>query len=1329
MNFNSFATFCVYGVILCVLLTEMLSSPFYTDQDLSRSREQAVAAAREGNFEAALDRFEGLLSIAPDNQSVLYDYLVVLHWAGQDKKALSLLGKVEPTSALPSYAIRELIDAAITIERFDVANELYNAGIKGGEDLPGQAVFFAQRLIAAQELDRAVDVLATALVWHPGHPSLLVEIGRAYHFQHSPDAYPILDKLLSLDTPTTSVIELWMDNLITQARGGELEEAIYRFESADSRYPYLKPFYGDYAVLLSWAGRVNDVADLSTRISLDSQDTYILKAIAKSLRDMGNNAEAVRLYRMIVGRDSLDIDAQLGLSLALIDEGDTEEALDILLPVTHNNPQHQDALKALAITYENSDMPHQAGEIYRRLYTLVDDTSLLNDWVHNAVVASNLHGLKSVDNQFQDMLSNPVKNQRVLNEYILLLMQEDKTAEARRWEQYLDINQSPDYVVEALAKEARTRGDVGTAERLYKTGIHRFPENLQMRIGLGLTYVDAKQKALSYSLLSRLNEQKPSNQQILEALHYFYLTFDDAARGADVLAQLASIAESNKKYLRRWAEHMVSLAGSDDRGQVIEQFEKMMQRYPDNSDLRYDYLSLLSQDNQHLRLLEKAEFLDFSVVPAYVLEMLGYAARQVSNPELAKEYYQLGVTRFPGNPTFPVALALTLIDQGRYEEALVIMVDVRRQFGEGKDLLFAFAYAYEQLGNNIEAMKYYDKILSDWPNNEVAYRQWVVAINNSGAPHLAIEKAMVKPRLFVRNHWKRFFADRAAVAIRWGQLPSQNPAESNKLTDEAIVLADQFIAFLDDSSPLEKQAILKARMDRIIAYRDRGMSDRVIDEYTALNESTEQLPNFVLNAVADAYLHRERPEEAKALLIAALDAEPNHHGSLISLFYANLESEDYSAAQKTILTAVDQQSIWRTRDNRTYHENGKRFGSERTSTLGVAYANDLAGAQEKLEVFLTEAPNNTDMRSDLGALYRWRGWPEASLLEYQLIEPIEPDLLSMELGIGYTLFDLKEYKQVHERLGTLTTKYVKDKGVQNLSKDWELYNSPEFMSHASWGRSTGSTFGSRDFTVESHLFSSPIDYHYRGYFHHYRATATLEEGDGRFDRVGAGIDVRRRKYDANLELTASTIGNSDPGLTLAATWRFDDFWSVSGDVQTYSNNTPVRAYYNGVDAASTDVSVLYRLNESEHYRANAGLMSFSDGNLRNALGFSHYHTVFQNEHHHFSLTESVGFSSNTKLDGPYFSPSVDGLVGVSAEYKGILDRHYDRYFQHRLRTGIGSYYQETVGTGLAMNVEYEHRWNRSKAFSWYYGASLARRPYDGNVEDNTGLFAGVNWKL
>ena len=89
----------------------------------------------------------------------------------------------------------------------------------------------------------------------------------------------------------------------------------------------------------------------------------------------------------------------------------------------------------------------------------------------------------------------------------------------------------------------------------------------------------------------------------------------------------------------------------------------------------------------------------------------------------------------------------------------------------------------------------------------------------------------------------------------------------------------------------------------------------------------------------------------------------------------------------------------------------------------------------------------------------------------------------------------------------------------------------------------------------------------------------------------------------------------------------------------------------------------------------------------------------------------------------------DYSLALAMEYEGILHRHYDQNFSHRLLGEFGQYFQRGFGTSEMSAVEYDQRIRFNKRGSIFYGVRYQRHSYDGNEEESLNFRVGMDWRF
>ena len=107
---------------------------------------------------------------------------------------------------------------------------------------------------------------------------------------------------------------------------------------------------------------------------------------------------------------------------------------------------------------------------------------------------------------------------------------------------------------------------------------------------------------------------------------------------------------------------------------------------------------------------------------------------------------------------------------------------------------------------------------------------------------------------------------------------------------------------------------------------------QVVTEYEQLRDEKIDLPGYVREAAAAAYLYVRQPETAEALYRALLAAEPRNHRTRLSLFYALIDQDRLPEAYAVIDALQADTAIWT-----TFAGSPKRFDNpEKLGTAALA---------------------------------------------------------------------------------------------------------------------------------------------------------------------------------------------------------------------------------------------------------------------------------------------------------------------------------------------------------------------------------------------------------
>lgn len=762
----------------------------------------------------------------------------------------------------------------------------------------------------------------------------------------------------------------------------------------------------------------------------------------------------------------------------------------------------------------------------------------------------------------------------------------------------------------------------------------------------------------------------------------------------------------------------VEAARRGDHAAALPVLDELHRNNPADPALLYDYLVVLAWAGEDARALALLEQVDPQQIPLYVLEAAAKSLRQQKLFDKAESLYRLGIGRFGTALSLREGLLYTLVDAGKHEEAANLAKSLGQIYPGHAGIQYAIAYAAEGRGDYVTALQCYQRILGWQPGARQAQRLEILALAAIGEPFMADDLASQHPGLLNAAERHRLRADQAALVARWGRYGSELPGQRFAETDRALNLLNANEQAARADLPGGEAFVQRARIDRLVALRDRVEMARVVEEYRLLQAEGVELPPYALQAVADAFLYLEEPVRAADLYRRALEHQPDNFEAAQGLFYAYIEQEDFERALELGEALRAQQAA-----------GPKRLEAELLAALGQIFAGDLAEGESRLIPLYRRAPANLDILGETGGVYGARGWPRRAEETYRMGLALDPAYLPLRIGYAENRLDLQEFEQAGGLIGNLGDEYPEHKAVQRLQRLWQAHNMRELQVSVAAGWSSGSTFGSHDLSLAATLFSAPVHARYRGFAATYLDQASFPEGHKTLQRFGAGIEYRHRHVQGTAEMTWNVSGGQKMGGRLAAVWMPDDIWSFPAEIELFSRDTPLRALKHGIRADSASLGAHYRRDELRRYWLHAGFMDFSDGNFRYSLLGGVEQGLIVRPHYRLDGLLEFYTSANSEHDVPYFNPRRDADITLTLANDWLLYRDYRFSFHNRLAVSVGGYWQQDFGIDPTAALRYEHVWEYSPRFFLLYGVSLARHSYDGDGENQLGCHLELNWRF
>ncbi len=791
----------------------------------------------------------------------------------------------------------------------------------------------------------------------------------------------------------------------------------------------------------------------------------------------------------------------------------------------------------------------------------------------------------------------------------------------------------------------------------------------------------------------------------------------------------------------------VLLARRGETAAALTVLERLRREHPEDIGVAHDLVVVTAWAGHTSEAIRLFAALPPVPPPDYVIMTVALAHRHLKQPAEALALYRRGLRQSPDDPLFAAGEVRSLADTGEIAPAIAIANNDLRARGERTSVLLAAAYAALAWKKPVEALRYIDRALKLDPLNREAVHDRILAISAMGAPQVALRQADEHPGVVTAAEIRRIDGDAAAALVRWGVLESPSEELRFAATDRAIVALDDNIARWSREGDVAQSDVLRARLDRMIALRDRVRMADVLSEYDDLRRRNIAVPSYVLVAVGDAYLYFRQPETARALYLQSLAIESRHPESRDAVFYSNTRAalfyayvalDDFGAAYRIIDAAAADQAIWRyLKGLSTPLENPERATADLVAANARVYADELAEAHRRMTAMVQAAPNNTHYISALANIYSARGWPRLAAEEYEISRALRPRGVTTEVGQARNNLQLRDYRAIETQLAGLKRRFPENLEVRRLDRLWQVHNMAEFSLNVEQAlRSATNIQGGTGIAIDAQLYSAPIQYNWRIFGAEYVAHEQLTEGEGAITlrRSAVGAEYRGRDLIASLEGTISAYGpkvgdtlRSDidqgrGGVRAIATWSMDDYWEIGGGAEIFARDTPLRALRHGVTANAASFDVAYRESESRKVLLNVSAMDFSDGNMR--TGFSGRYVERLTTRPRIAIDGIFGLAgsrNSADTNRPYYNPRQDALATFGVSIDQSIYRRYEFIYDHHLIVTPGVYWEHGFGAGGAGSIRYEHRVRNNDVLEAALGVNVSRQPYDGKYENTIAL--------
>lgn len=1182
--------------------------------------------------------------------------------------------------------------------------------------------------------------LVAGMLWPAAQLSAQSGAGTPEAMSRSADIGPPAMSFAPPEEPPGSAPEIkeLRDKAALLVRENRLEEAVEVLHSLHDRYPSDRPALFDYVTALAWAGRYREAADLSRSFDAPGVPEYALAAAAQSHRHSGRLDTAEALYRRGMAEYPRSSDFAAGLALTLAQGGRYDEARSVAENQETSASLGSNALAELLGYIDARRAEAAAAEaVPASAAPPADDPA---DRRRNQAVALARKGdYKRSLAAFEELHRERPGDQGILADYITVAAWAGSGRLAADLTGKLNKAEAPEYALSSGAAALRKAGRLREAKNLYEYSAKRFPENLDLKIGLALTLGDAGSPAKGLSILKGLGRgaSKDDSRRLAEARTYLNRQLPPP--------EPYKLPVRPETAYRSRQDQAVALAREGRVAEGLEIIEALRREHPADQHLLFDQVTLLqwARDNERVLVLEPE--LNPALIPPYAAAAVyrAYGARR--DFAEADAFLEKILKAQRRNPEMLVTGARLIAEHGNPYLASGWLEEAERADVPG-------------LGTQIEAVKKdigYDRVKSFQdldranrylaldPGHPEALEVKTRVLSETDAPVLAREIVNGGAELSAgRIHGVKLAA--AMKEGRWGEQTSLTRAlmkRSDRL-EESLASLERLRARPDCRAA--SGCVTGAVMAQVKPLAALNRSEEAAQAYEAARAGGAFLPNATLLSAGEAYISLREPLKAAEVYQLVIDRHKARKTAVSrddlyeaekGLFWARLESEDLRAARAQAENNYVQRTI-SPPEGMTASDFPDWMKTDAQATLGLAeiFTGDSAKGEDIFGRILQKAPANTAALSGMAAAKSARGLSRSAWENAAAALLHEPDNLGLAVQLANVLMDLRLWREAHELIKALEPWAERSEAVKLLLRRWETHNKFEARAYvgASYtsNKNSPSSTSPEDPNIELRLYSRPFEYNWRAYVGSAWDNGKYAEGEGEREIYLGGVEYRGRDLEMRLEMRDERIKGSRMGAEIAGVWQPDDHWRLPFSAQRTSRETPLRARNSGIHADSFSLGVGYYWNESRSVNFNAAHMDFSDGNRRWSFSGNLNQRLWTS--YSRSLTGRLIFykSGNSGNDNrPYYNPKEDFEAGAGLTYANLIWRNYGKSLRHSLEADGGNYHQKYHGSALVWNMGYNQFLDWTDCFAAAYGVSYGRRVYDGDPEKVVNGYLNLVWKF
>ena len=702
-------------------------------------------------------------------------------------------------------------------------------------------------------------------------------------------------------------------------------------------------------------------------------------------------------------------------------------------------------------------------------------------------------------------------------------------------------------------------------------------------------------------------------------------------------------------------------------------------------------------------------------LPARAYAAIASAERNRKQWASSVKYWDLALKTAPDNADYLEAKSMTEADAGQFQSATQTAERLRRH-GSPVQYPLALAYISNREQKPYDALLYVTQAQQLAPDDQRIKKTLTTlySANRISLPALQNAEQLKLPPAVLREKE----LDYAAGLVRDALVHADNEKARFQTADKALSYYQQRMDAWQNL-PDARDALLRARIDRLGALLARDKNAVLIDEYKALIRQGHTLPEYAKPWVASAFLTLQQPASARAMYPPTLP-DPVADNQLETLFYSMLENSDYAGAKQLLMRQSAhtpwKKNVW---GLPVQAPNDAWLSLEALNIDYLTATGDDPAAEQLSRRLTRSAPGNQDLAIRYATVLSARGLDRHAEKVLKRAESLSPDNISLETAQAYNAGSLREWSQMESLTDDLLSRAPYSPSVRQLGQYRQLHHLWELQTEADKGLySDNPVSGSHDLTISTRLYTPPIATHYRVFAGYQSEQSRFDEGKGNAQTPLLGVEWRGRDNHLEGELNHQT-GKvpSRTGFRLYGWHDFDDHWRLSARAARFDTDAPLRARRNNVTANSAGVALRWYQNERREYQFSLQPSKFSDGNQRIEFQLSGKERVWTSPRFSLDFTPEISGSRNSKQDVAYYSPHADLAVLPGLTLNHQIYQHYDTEWTQEVVAGSGVYQEDHYGRGAMFRVGYGQRVQWNQRFETGAMLTWGRQPWDGQYEN------------